>query len=103
MEEGAFFDGEISGAGPIDLGSDQVCRQKVRGKLNALEFGPDGCSQCLDRTGFGQSWNTFDKNMSFGEQPHQQPVNQVALPHKDLVDFISDAVDQVMLFFDSVF
>jgi len=39
----------------------------------------------------------------FGEQPHQQPVNEVSLPHENLVDFISHAVDQVMLFFDFVF
>jgi len=41
--------------------------------------------------------------VSFGEQSHQQAVDQIPLTHKNLVDFVSHAVDDMMFFFDFFF
>ena len=70
-----------------DHGTDHVGGQQVGGKLDAAEFPADSLCKGFDRQRFGQSGYTLQQDMAIGEQPDQQTVQHVLLPHDHATDF----------------
>jgi hypothetical protein len=49
---------------------------------------------------FGKSGNTFDEDVAFGEQAHEQSFDKLLLTDQNLADFAAHAIDKTMLLFD---
>jgi histidine ammonia-lyase len=48
----------------------------------------------------GKSGNTFDEDVAFGEQAHEQSFDKLLLTDQNLADFAAHAIDKTMLLFD---
>ena len=64
-----------SGLGVVDQGADDVGRQHVGGKLQALERSLEQGGQGFDRQGFCESGYAFQKDVAIGKQANDQAVD----------------------------
>ncbi len=69
--------------GVVDHGADNVGRQHVGRKLQALEVHVDAGGQGFERQGLGEARHAFQQDVAVGEQRDQQPVEQVLLADDD--------------------
>ena len=90
-----FLHDEVLVLRPIDLGTDQVCRQQVGGKLNALKTGVDRLGQTCNGSGLGQPRNALDQQVPAGQQTNQHPVNKLILPDENSTDFAHDLTQRL--------
>src|SRR5262249_725219 len=95
-----FFDSELVVAGVVDLGTDQVGRQKVRRELDALELGVDRFGQGANGQGLGQAGYAFQKAMATSKEADQHPIEQVILAHNDAADLLFKRLDKDAGLFD---
>jgi len=82
-EEGPLFGGELAGARVVDEGSDEISWEKIRGELDALELGVDTGREGFDREGFCDAWDTFEEDVSVGEEPDEEAVDEGLLSDDD--------------------
>ncbi len=68
MKKRSLFYGKFTCLGMIDLGSQNIRGQQIRGELDAFERGVYGLGQGFDSERLGQAGNTFEQNVAFGEQ-----------------------------------
>ena len=101
-EHGAFLDHELLVLLRVDQRTDQVGRQQVGGELYTRESGIHGFCQRGDGQRLGQSGHAFQQDMSVRQQPDQQRVDQVALPHDDLAHFRAERIDEYRFAFDAL-
>ena len=76
MEDWPFFHFKGPIVGTIDLGTEDICRQQIGGKLNPLEARLDRGGQGLDRGRLGQPGKTFEKQMAVTKQTDEHPIQQ---------------------------
>jgi len=96
VEQRAFTGNKIRGFRPVDLGTGQIRRQKIRGELNAFKICLNSGSQRLDRRCFCKARHPFNEHVPAGEKTCQQSVNQFLLPHQGFAHLTADAVYQEM-------
>ena len=87
-EDGAAPGGEGAGLRVVNLRADDIGRQHVRGELQARKARVDGGRQGFDRKGLGQSGDPFEQDVAIGQQPDNEPLDQVFLADDDLVNFV---------------
>ena len=87
-KDGAAPGGKRARLRIVDLRADDVGGQHVRGELQSGEAHVNGGRQGFDREGLGQSRDPFEQDMAVGQQPYDEPLDQVFLTDDDLVDFV---------------
>ncbi len=86
----------VNGArlGIVDLGADDVGRQHVGGELDREKRTRRALGEGFDRQGLGQAGHAFEQDMAVGEQPDDQPFDQVALADDDFTHFAHERADK---------
>ena len=82
-EDGTFFGVEGAGILPIGHRTDEVGGKEIGGKLNPLKLAIDDLCQRVAQKGFGESWDTFEKEMSSCEKGDHSAVDHVCLTDDD--------------------
>ena len=70
----------------VDQRADQVGRQQVRRKLDAIELAMDRGRQRLDRRGLGQARNPLEQHVPPGQERDQEPRQHHVLPDQCLAN-----------------
>ena len=78
-EQGAGSEFELPLLVPVDIGTDQVGGEQVRGELDTMEVALDGLRQGLDGGGLGQSGQAFDEEMAVAQEADQHTVDKTGL------------------------
>ena len=100
-EDGSLFDGELLGLLVVNQRAHNVGREEVRRELNAAKVACNGVAQAFDGQGFGQSWDTFQQDVSVGQKANQQTVDHACLSHDGSAHFRPDGVDKLTFLRDA--
>ncbi len=101
-EDGAFVHLEALVLLGVDEGAHDVCRQQVRGELDAAEFGIYRFGQGVDGQGFGQTGHAFQQDVAAAEQANEQVVHQMLLSYNHFAHFQGEQVHEGTLFLDAL-
>ena len=80
------LDIEFLPALPVDPGADDVGGHQVRGELDTRERTADNPGEGLHGQRLGHSGHTFEENVPFGEQAHQNALHELILADDDALD-----------------
>ena len=83
-EDRAELGRELAGSRVINQRADQIRRQQIGRKLEALEAGLDAGRQRLDGQRLGQAGHAFEQDVAVGEQAEQQSVDEIFLADDDV-------------------
>ncbi|OPZ69920.1 MAG: hypothetical protein BWY82_02196 [Verrucomicrobia bacterium ADurb.Bin474] len=87
-ENRTLFCDEIDVLRVVDLGSDDVRRQHIRGELNASEVRQHGACKCFERQCLGETRYPFKQNVSVCQQRDDQALDQMFLPNDVAMQFL---------------
>ena len=73
--------------------TDQIGRQKIGSKLQALKAGLDGGGDRFYGQRLGQARDAFEQDVPVGQQTEKQPVDEIFLPHDHVPDFLAQSRD----------
>jgi hypothetical protein len=86
--------------GIVDERADQIGRQQIRRELNTSERRMDGPGESSHRHRLGQARDALHQHVAIREQPNEQPLHHIALPHDDAADFVQQPSNEGALLLD---
>ena len=101
-KNGPLADGELLLLLVVDHGAHNICREQVRGELDTAKVHVHRPAQRLDRQGLGQAGNTFEEDVSVGQESGKQGVDHVALAHQGLADLMPEFIHKAAGDFDAL-
>ena len=93
-EERSAPGGESAGLRIVDLGADQVGGEQVGRELEAGEFDAEAGRQRFDRESFGEAGDAFEEDVAVGEEPDDEPFDEILLAYDDLAEFAEERSDK---------
>ena len=84
----------ITGLGIVDLRSEEIGRQEIRGELNATTRSAERRREGLNRHRLGQSGNAFEEHVTVGEDADEHAADEVTLPDDDALDLLNDVFQE---------
>ena len=93
MENRPLLDFKRGRVRPVELGSQNVRGQQIRGELDALKGGLNGGGQGFHRRGFGQARKAFQQQVPIAQKADDQPFNEIPLAHDHLFHIGHDLPD----------
>jgi hypothetical protein len=76
----------------VDIGTNEVGRQQIRGKLYTVIIALDRFRECLYRGGLCQSGHSFQQYMTVTQQADKHTVYKVMLPDDPGGKMFADAI-----------
>lgn len=86
-EDGTLLCGKRSILLVEDLGSGDIGGEEIRCKGDAMEVGADGGGEGTDEGCFGDTRDTFQKDMAAANECDQKPIQNLFLTNNDMSDF----------------
>ena len=91
-EHRSLADLKASRLGLVDERPNEVCREQIRGKLNALIVCLQRLRQGRHGAGLSQARDPFQEHMSVGQEPHEQALEHRLLPNNDALHSLHDVL-----------
>ena len=89
---------EASGVPAVDRYADNIGRQEVAGKLNALVTQVQRLGECVRQRSFADAWKILDQKVAAREQTGQTQPQLQWLADNDLLESVNDGLDQLCWF-----
>lgn len=83
-EDRALVNLELLALLGVDKSPGDICRQEVRSELNPAEPCIDSLRQCTDSQCLGKARNSFQEDVSIGQEADEEVLNKMLLAYYDL-------------------